>query len=58
MYRDVELLYAEYLFPNVTAEVDAKYKGKLVLLEATVAPANMRDFADGFKLVEPGPIRP
>ena len=55
VYRDVELLYAEYLFPNVTAEVDAKYKGKLVLLEATVAPANMRDFADGFKLVDQDP---
>ncbi len=54
-YRDVEVLYAEYLFPNVTAEVDAKYKGKLVLLEGTVAPANMRDFADGFKLVDQDP---
>ncbi len=54
-YRDVELLYAEYLFPNVTAEVDAKYKGKLVLLEGPVAPANMRDFADGFKLVDQDP---
>ena len=54
-YRDVEVLYAEYLFPNVTAEVDAKYKGKLVLLEGTVAPANMRDMADGFKLVDQDP---
>ncbi len=54
-YRDVEVLYAEYLFPNVTAEIDAKYKGKLVLLEGTVAPANMKDFADGFKLVDQDP---
>ena len=54
-YRDVEVLYAEYLFPNVTALVDAKYKGKLVLLEGTVAPANMRDFADGFKLIDQDP---
>ena len=54
-YRDVEALYAEYLFPNVTAEVDVKYKDKLVLLEGTVAPANMRDFADGFKLIDQDP---
>ena len=50
-----DALYAAYLFPNPEAEADAKYKGKLVVLTGRVAPANMRDFADGFKLIEQDP---
>ena len=48
-------LYGAYLFPNPESETDAKYKGRLVLLTGTVAPANMKDFADGFKLIEQNP---
>ena len=48
-------LYADYLFPNLEAEADAKYKGKLVVFTGRIAPSNMKDFADGFKLIEQNP---
>ena len=48
-------LYADYLFPKPEDEADAIYQGKLAVFSGTVAPANMRDFADGFKLVEQNP---
>ena len=54
-YMTVASLYAEYLFPHDVEAQDAKYKGKLMVLEATVAPHNMKDMADGFKLVEQNP---
>ena len=50
-----DALYADYLFPNPRAEIDAKYRGKLAVFTGRVAPANMRDFADGFKLIEQNP---
>jgi hypothetical protein len=55
LHVSVAQLYADYLFPNSEAEADAKYRGKLVVLSGTVAPHNMRDFADGFKLIEQDP---
>ena len=50
-----DTLYADYLFPNPEAGADASYQGKLVVLTGRIAPANMKDFADGFKLIEQNP---
>ncbi len=55
LHVNVAELYADYLFPNSEAEADAEYKGRLAVFSGTVAPHNMRDFADGFKLVEQNP---
>ena len=54
-HRTIAELYAEYLFPNDVAEADRRYKGRWIVLTGTVAPHNMKDFADGFKLVETRP---
>jgi hypothetical protein len=51
-YRTAEALFREFLFPNDEKEAEALYSGKVVLLTAAVAPHNMVDLADGFKLVE------
>jgi len=50
-----DTLYADYLFPNSEADADGNYKGKLVVLTGRIAPLNMKDFADGFKLIEQNP---
>lgn len=55
LHRAVVELYADYLFPNPEDEANAKYQGKLAVFSGTVAPHNMRDFADGFKLIEQNP---
>jgi len=55
LHVDTDTLYADYLFPSSEAEADATYKGKLVVLTGRVAPQNMKDFADGFKLIEQDP---
>ena len=55
LHEPVATLYQDYLFPNSQADADAKYRGKLVVLTGRVAPLNMKDFADGFKLIEQNP---
>lgn len=55
LHVNVARLYADYLFPSSEADADAKYKGKLAVFSGTVAPHNMKDFADGFKLIEQDP---
>ena len=55
LHLGTDTLYADYLFPNPEAEADASYRGKLVVLTGRIAPANMKDFADGFKLIEQNP---
>jgi hypothetical protein len=52
VHVSVAELYADYLFPNSEMAADTRYKGQLAVFTGTVAPHNMRDFADGFKLVE------
>lgn len=54
-YVPIEELYADYLFPSSEAEANARYRGKFAVFTGTVAPHNMKDFADGFKLVEQNP---
>jgi len=54
-WMPVSELYASYLFPNDPEAVDLELKGQFVLLTGTVAPHNMKDFADGFKLIEQNP---
>ncbi|GMR24498.1 MAG: hypothetical protein BMS9Abin37_3050 [Acidobacteriota bacterium] len=55
LHVGTDRLYADYLFPNPEADADANYKGKLVVLTGRIAPSNMKDFADGFKLIEQNP---
>ena len=55
LYVGTDTLYADYLFPNSEADADAQYKGKLVVFTGRIAPWNMKDFADGFKLIEQNP---
>jgi hypothetical protein len=54
-YATAESLYRRYLFPNDPAAADQEYAGRFVLLEGVVAPHNMLDLADGFKLFEETP---
>ncbi len=54
-YRTAEALIREFLFPNDEAAAEERYQGKAVLLSGAVAPHNMVDLADGFKLVERTP---
>lgn len=54
-YLTAEALYRRYLFPNDPHDADREYAGKYVLLEGVVAPHNMLDLADGFKLYEETP---
>ncbi len=53
-YRTAEELFREFLFPNEKAAQE-RYRGKVVILTGSVAPHNMVDLADGFKLVEQTP---
>jgi hypothetical protein len=54
-YKTAEELFREFLFPNDVSAAEDRYRGKLVVLEGAVAPHNMVDLADGFKLVEQTP---
>jgi hypothetical protein len=54
-YVRAEALFREFLFPNDEKAAEARYVGKLVVLTGSVAPHNMTDLADGFKLVEQTP---
>jgi hypothetical protein len=54
-YRTAEALFREFLFPNDEKKAEARYSGQVVLLTGAVAPHNMVDLADGFKLVEQTP---
>jgi hypothetical protein len=54
-YRTAEALFREFLFPNDEKQAEDRYSGKVVLLTGAVAPHNMVDLADGFKLVEQTP---
>ncbi|HJS73571.1 MAG TPA: hypothetical protein VJ921_04745 [Vicinamibacteria bacterium] len=54
-YRTAEELFREFLFPNDEEAAAKRYRGRVVLLTGTIAPHNMTDLADGFKLVEQTP---
>ncbi len=54
-YRTAEELFRDFLFPNDEEAVEARYRGQVVILTGAVAPHNMVDLADGFKLVEQTP---
>jgi hypothetical protein len=54
-YGTAEELFREFLFPNDEKAAEERYRGKVVILTAAVAPHNMVDLADGFKLVEQTP---
>jgi hypothetical protein len=54
-YRTAEAFFREFLFPNDENAAEERYRGKPVLLAGAVAPHNMVDLADGFKLVEQTP---
>jgi len=54
-YKTAEEFFREFLFPNDEKAADARYRGKVVVLTGAVAPHNMVDLADGFKLVEQTP---
>ncbi len=54
-YTTAEALYRSYIFPHDLDAADREYAGKFVLLEGVVAPHNMLDLADGFKLFEETP---
>jgi hypothetical protein len=54
-YRAAEALFREFLFPNDEKQAEDRYAGKVVVLTGAVAPHNMLDLADGFKLVEQTP---
>jgi hypothetical protein len=54
-YRTAEELFREFLFPNDEKAAEQRYRGKVVILTGSVAPHNMVDLADGFKLVEQTP---
>jgi hypothetical protein len=55
LHVGTDTLYADYLFPSSEAEADARYQGRFVVFTGRIAPANMKDFADGFKLIEQNP---
>lgn len=54
-YGTAEALFKEFLFPRDRAAAAATYHGKAVVISGAVAPHNMVDLADGFKLVEQTP---
>ena len=54
-YRTAEELFREFLFPNDEKAAEERYRGKVVVVTGAVAPHNMVDLADGFKLVEQTP---
>jgi hypothetical protein len=54
-YRTAGELFHEFLFPNDERAAEERYRGRVVVLTGAVAPHNMVDLADGFKLVETTP---
>jgi hypothetical protein len=54
-YASAEALFREFLFPNDEKAAEERYVGRVVVLTGSVAPHNMTDLADGFKLVEQSP---
>jgi hypothetical protein len=54
-YLPAEVLFREFLFPNDERAAEDRYRGRIVVLRGAVAPHNMVDLADGFKLVEQTP---
>ncbi|HXV60994.1 MAG TPA: hypothetical protein VEK15_09900 [Vicinamibacteria bacterium] len=54
-HMSADELYRVFLFPNDPEQATAELRGLLVVLTALVAPHNMTDLADGFKLFEQTP---
>jgi hypothetical protein len=54
-YGSAESFYRDFLYPNDGEAVDAASRGKAFVLTGAVAPHNMLDVADGFKLFETTP---
>lgn len=54
-YMSADELYRVFLFPNDVERASAELHGRLVVLTGVVAPHNMTDLADGFKLFEQTP---
>jgi tRNA_anti-like len=54
-YRTAEAFFREFLFPQDEKAAEDRYRGRVVVLTGAVAPHNMVDLADGFKLVETTP---
>ncbi len=54
-YRTAEAFFREFLFPNDGNAAVERYRGEVVVLTGAVAPHNMVDLADGFKLIEQTP---
>lgn len=48
-------LFEIYMYPNDADAANARYRGRPVVLTGRVAPHNMTDPADGFKLFEQAP---
>jgi len=48
-------LHQEYQYPNDLARADEKYKGRVVVLTATVLPANVAEMTDIYKVFEQEP---
>jgi hypothetical protein len=54
-YRSADSFYKEFIYPNDGEAVDAANRGMAFVLTGAVAPHNMLDQADGFKLFETTP---
>jgi hypothetical protein len=54
-YRVAEDFFKEYSFPSDVEKADAEHLGNFVVLTGAVAPHNMLDLSDGFKLFEQTP---
>jgi hypothetical protein len=54
-YETAERFFREFLFPNDDNAAVERYRGRAVVLSGEVAPHNMVDLADGFKLIEQTP---
>ena len=48
-------LHKEYQYPNGPSRADEKYKGRVVVLTATVLPANVAEMTDIYKVFEQEP---
>ena len=54
-YGTAEAFYKEYIYPKDLDQADERYRGNIVVLTGSVAPHNMLDLPDGFKLFEQTP---
>jgi hypothetical protein len=54
-YRSADSFYRDFIYPNDGEAVDAANRGNAFVLTGAVAPHNMLDQADGFKLFETTP---